>query len=455
MLTRLLFSSLLSRKIYCDITEDTQNSGPKLQKRYLILLSSIMTSCTHSTTGVDNDRIISFVSAALNAGRGLVNTSEVEIRANNATKAELFGGIYQAYFHKFISGTINSSLWLQIERLLVDFMIECTQNLSTSQSYEWTDAVYFSYFQIPISWEYYAANSDKSQFILVNYIVDNFKIAVASTDEVATSSGNGNGIASDNEGFVRHQKSLLFLRSLLAGDLTSGINFTVPAKDTPRQLLSDSRTRGSVIAQIVYDFLNDSNSSKIDSKFHYIRAEIASIIGFLDCFAPKCQRLNLMTIAERLDYTISAEIMTEDATSQQSQVTKQRSEVAMFWLRNYIYNLFYTYDEIDPVQRQKYYAEVIAKLLSLVIESSGHSEIDFAKTAHGCTIQAILHLAQSRRYDETKLIPGTSLVDDLIGQVLLVLRKFVTHDSWHVRETVAVAANLCMTINWSILTAGE
>jgi hypothetical protein len=147
---------------------------------------------------------LAMVSAALEACKSLVSTSEDESRANNSTRAELFGGLLRGVLslQKDAANSESEKNTTAVEELLVAFFVENVERLSVDYFADWAEAVYFVF----------SCGLCKMSNPLCCLVLDGFRRILISgeTEEVEK-----------EEGFARQGRVLTLTRAALSGEINA------------------------------------------------------------------------------------------------------------------------------------------------------------------------------------------------------------------------------------------
>lgn len=390
---------------------------------------------------------VALVKVILQSSRSLVSNGEEEDKTNNCVRAMLFSGLYRGCRNLAASEShlqiglpsTSTSTWNHVEKELVEFYLACTKDVSKDFANDWAEAVIFALEEWPIT---------GAALMLPTVILDDFKVALSVANVSVVASGGGpSGSNSNEEGFARVHKSVIFVRALLLADFSC---------------LQTSQSQPSMIMKTVFDFLADRGASSIVSSFQNIRHELAYVIGLVTVQAPLSLGLDVKLIVDRLmepvlASTSSPSMVTDsdspdETTSLESQALKEQQlqtkyciEVALGWLNYLVHHLLTALSVYSDSPVTTDMQSCLAPLLELVLIGSGHPDLEFAKKCHGHFLRIVHAFSLSIRQGPC----------DVLNSILSVLTKLGTHDSWHVRETVCLAVKIFIGINWNILTADE
>ena len=352
----------------------------------------------------------------LAACKDLPDGSEGELRASNATRAELVGGLLRAALLSKDKGSVQR---------LSGFLEEMVEKASLEHSADYIEALA------------YAATAPYSPAAqpLFDMCQAAFRATLQAQEQDFKKQGTETVAAENEEGFSRHSKRLKLMMGLLYG------------------ALEGSAQSAELVAQVRADLVGAG--SAVISGYRTSRTVMSSII---------CSQLLAGTAAEApvltkslLDVCVSEEerakiskaaaeggSMDLDGESKGNDEEKEKD--------NRWKNALDTAHSVASLVVQTVYSSahanaVLPGLLSVLLSGSGHSDLETAKRCHlGCLLisQSVLVLDRDA--------PGNA---EVLGRYIDIIAAQADHSSWHVRETVMMCLCAFMLNNWAVLSADE
>lgn len=348
---------------------------------------------------------LAMVAELLAASKDLPNASEGELKASNATRAELFAGLlYAVTTHRAASEAAEYPL---ITQALVSFLREAADKVSMDYCRDWAEAVHFCATAAGTA----AQGSDDvlDSPLARAIILDDFAQLVRTE-----LSGEG------DDGFAKQGKRLLLCKAVVLGDISSSCARGLPA---------------SPLAAAVIATMQGATAGNLVSSYRSSRSEISSILCIL--FDSTHAVADLGFFARQM-VELSAGVGEEKegaaVDAARSAMLKCASETACGWLQGL--------SQFVPMARSQ---AVVPDLLAVALRGSGHGEIEVAKSCHDTVLMLVNSVQVGIR----------QAGGDILAGVVRVLLEHQKHPSWHVRETVQLSLGALLVSNWVSLSAAE
>ena len=429
-------SNLKSDRSLCSNVTSKQNCG-LFMCLPVILYDSLVKNSTESEEAV----YVAFVQSLLQASQNLKHSTEEENRANNSTRAELFGGLYKTLVvdnnrtgspsrlnEIFSIKNRNSQVSFSdatrsaVEKLLVSYFFENVDKVSVEFNKDWAEALYFASGGSPTS----------ADSFMVTTILDNLKNCLAQQQQQSSEKleleGNDEKVSSQ-EGFRKQDKILIIVRALVTSDIAVCGVCQFPT---------------SVIGMKVLDIFEKNGCV---SDYRSTRAEIASILGCLTQVKD-----NKISDSSAYFNGVVQQLQTSSSIDEISNVImndpkfasiKNAIESVIFWIQ-------YAVQTTDP----KRYLPLTISLLPICFMGCSHPEIELYRSCQE-TCLLVFHSITST---STRLLQSSELnngVNDSLNDALKLIAQFAVHPAWHIKETAIYCASIFMHNNWAVLSTDE
>ena len=345
------------------------------------------------------------VTELLAASKDLPKASEGELKASNATRAELFAGLLHAITTNRTAA--DAAEYPFITQALVTYLRDAADKVSMDYCRDWAEAVHFCATGAGIAAQ---EGDDVLDSPLARAIIlDDFAQLVRTE-----LSGEG------DDGFAKQGKRLLLCKAVVLGDISASCARGLPSSPIAAAVISTMR--GATAGNLVSSYR--SSRSEISSIL-CILADSTQAVADLGFFARQMVELSAGVGEEKEDATIDAA---------RSAMLKCASETACGWLQGL--------SQFVPMVRAQ---DVVPDLLAVALRGSGHGEIEVAKSCHDTVLLLVNSVQVGIRHAG----------GDILGRVVRVLLEHQKHPSWHVRETVQLSLGALLVSNWVSLSATE
>lgn len=340
-------------------------------------------------------------------------SSEDERRTNNATRAEIWAGLYRAAV--LYSSQVDSTILPSVEPILVSWLRESTEKLSKDFNSDWAEGVYFACTQAPM-----AQNQS-----LLTILLDGFRESLLC----------GIDTQSDAEGFNKYEKSLVLTRALLWADVA------MSARDM---------TETSVVGDAIMTALIEHKSSV--SPYRSMRVELSVILCIL-CEAHRESQIEALgPVISYLVDIISGDVATTDADGDSKSMASasekakallnSASETVIFWLHHLLSGI--------PSERR---GKILPALLRGTLLGCSSIIVEVQKMCHDTCLLAAQAIGASAR--GVNIVSEGAEHNDELHNVLSLFMTLSSHSSWRVRETVLECIVILAVKNWCALTLNE
>mmetsp|Transcript_274 Transcript_274/g.332 ORF Transcript_274/g.332 Transcript_274/m.332 type:complete len:2038 (+) Transcript_274:135-6248(+) len=407
------------------------------------------------------------IASILEATDTLSNESEEEARANNTTKAEVFGGLLRGFLSlssiKMQSSDESSRPHLlqeeyEMETCLVNYFVVNVEKLSVDYFSDWAEAVYFVF----------SSGLCKLVNPLTVFVLEGFRRVVRATDGAV---GEESIVKeSGEEGFARTGRALTLTRAALTGDINAcacslrsskesplGITLTHILSEKDSDFLSPFRNCRLEIGKLFSVLSENGDKKSVDLSAVLLKLHNSSLVqGSIDSVSTEISQVAIEDSAMEVDM-VTVETPIPQASKIGYSTSKNAVETACAWAQFMSQNLpsWRTTSCLPSVTPPPSVTATdgntptgFASLLSIIICGSGHADIDLAKLAHDT---CLLCMQSIKRYPAAGKVSTEDLLSITLNSILL--QK--AHLSFHVRETVMLCILILMTENYACLTTAE
>lgn len=351
-----------------------------------------------------------FLSQVMSASKELVFASPEEERCNNATRAELFGGLYRLV----LTAPAEPRLW-ELDSLLTDFVTEQLEKASHEFATDYAEAIFMASVGLILP-------RDLKLFDLVN---KGLEWVLRPPD---------GSVQSGDDGFTRLDNKLLLAEALLLSDNTTSV--VHPGAETSfaatiATLLNASDTKvllpyrsSRVLLSVLTSNLLLGHATQLPD-MSVLWTKLRGFCAYLDADSagdPTTMSTDaIVTDVDKLEQTRS-----QHALEFASNCVRSVATCAAFW-------------------RTESY---LSSLVPLLLKGSGHPDLETAKMCH---LTCLLIFGSAKEY-----LTGNGTQASAVSSGLLsYLQQCAKHSSFHVRETVATCSTLLLVGNWETMAAAD
>ena len=425
-------SNLKSDRHLCSSCISKQNSG-LFMTLPVILYDALMKNNTESEETV----YVTFIKSLLLASQDLKHSTEEENRANNGTRAELFGGLFKTLVvdtnkmsnpmqvndifsikDRSSRMSFSEATRTAIEKILVSYFFENVDKVSVEFNKDWAEALYFASGGRPTD----------INTLMATTALENLKSCLA--QQQSASSENKMEQEGDekvaSEGFRKQDKILTIVRAMVVSDTAVTGVYSMPTSEFGMKVLEVFEKVGCV------------------SDYRSTRVEIASILGSLTQINAGSNATYLNGVAQQLNTTSSVDDIGNVIINDPKFASiKNAIESVIFWIQ-------FAVQTTDPNR----YLSLTVSLLPVCFWGCSHPEVELFRNCQETCLLVFqtLTAANTRIRHSAELNNG---VNDALNEVLQLLIQFAAHPAWHVKETAIYCASIYMHNNWSVLSTDE
>jgi hypothetical protein len=425
-------SNLKSDRHFCSSCINKQNCG-FFMTLPVILHDSLMKRSTESEETV----YVVFVQSLLLASQELKHSTEEENRANNGTRAELFGGLFKSLVvdankissplqvndtfsikERNIKVSFSDATRIAIEKILVSYFFENVDKVSVEFNKDWAEALYFASGGRPTAID----------GLMATTVLENLKTCLAQQQSLSLENKmeqeGDEKVSSD--GFRKQDKILTIVRALVVSDTAVTGIYSIPTSEFGMKVLEIFEKVGCV------------------SDYRSTRVEIASILGSLTQIKTDSNATYLNGVAQQLNSISSVdEIGNVIINDPKFSSIKNAIETVIFWIQ-------FAVQTTDPSR----YLSLTVSLLPVCFWGCSHPEVELYRNCQ----ETCLLVFQTLTSTNTRIRNSAELnngVKDALNEALQLLAQFAVHPAWHVKETAIYSASIFMHNNWSVLSTDE
>lgn len=423
-------SNLKSDRNFCSSSVYKQNCG------LFMCLPVILYDLLMENSAEPEDVVyMKFVKSLLDASRDLKHSTEEENRANNSTRAELFGGLYKSLVIDSSSSDINfvenvfslknlksrvkfsDATIAAIEKLLVSYFFENVEKVSVEFNKDWAEAVYFASGGCPVN-----VNS-----LLVKTVLENMKASLAQQQ-----SSNDQIVAAEekaSDGFRKQDKILTIVRALLVADVTICGICNIPTSEFGLKVIDIFEKVGCI------------------SDYRSTRIEIANILACLTQL--HADKLNL-----GMDYMnrLAQKLNSSSSVNEIGVVILNDPKFAS--IKNSIESVIYWVQFAVQTSVPKKYLSITLSLLPVCFLGCSHPDVELFRNCQE-TCLLVFHSLNTTHLRIRQSSESNNVINDGLNEALKQLVQFSIHSAWHVKETAILCTSIFMHNNWSVLTLDE
>lgn len=387
------------------------------QMLYSMILSGLMGDIFSSTAALE---------ALIAVANTLPSTGEAEDRSNNATRAELFGGLLRAFYAT--STKREASATAAIYPILVQFLSENIEKVSLDFSNDWFEAMLFGL-------------TDNGMEIqedpITKYAIECFEQSIDSQAKDAkkqTGAGGGAGAkevsttTASEDGFAKHASTIAMARALIIAEISSkGSHRDFKQGWVSKKLIDISTVaNGNIVSPHLpcRRGLSALFALVFDAALSAESVDVTQLFANLTAASLKDGSTAMTTEVES---NASNGAVSEEKS--ENLHTKNAVQMSVYWLRFLL--------DRCPLSRCQ---EAVLVLLPLALAGSGNADIVVAKLSHETCL-----LAAGALHCTDVLDGSTSSIEQ---KMLTILDAHTTHASWHVRQTVMLCLTALMVNCW-------
>ena len=375
-----------------------------------------------------------------------IDNNEIELHSNNQLKTLLFASILSI----IINNPLNNNLQLFFPQLLIYFTNNIS-NISKDYISDWFEAILFVYSNENIK---YIKND-----LIINYLIELFENTLLL-------------LIIDNESYMKHFKSLVFIKSILLSEIFINKRFNNPiyhsiqTKTNVSNVIYPLDSGFGFVSIKVYELLL---SHILISPYEIIRSQLSAILGILtvnysfenetqtsnnsiDSNVNSVNKIDMEIIVDKLLFYksslqnglglgLSAGI--EPVTPEEiNNYLKYIYDISIFWI-HYIHQSFVNKrnnNNSNNNNNSKKMNSIILKLLSIIVEATGSSynEPEFIDTCLEVIDQTIQFF-----HDWTDTTCLYAIIETLCS--------FIHNDSSQIKKTIAMSLNVLISDKWCII----
>lgn len=452
--------------------------------------SLLMNACELALGNNVSISLTDMVRSLIKACALVPTTSDDELRAVNATKAEVFAGITRLlssleFKPNEVPRDVVSSSWV----LIKEFLLDNISKVSLDYCNDWAEAIAFGFGEYPQAVNGLQSGTREGNVVcaaLLDLATVTFADASSEVVEVTSAVPESGGGSSGSSGFTRNTKHMLLLISLMVADVGAVAGVSLARYSVKTHTNTRTKANSMALMEIKASF---STTSQVVTRVMQMLQELPKQGGLLFASPYLLLRqemskvLNLFTVAE-LGVTPGLAAMCERVTSEcqnscqgsQSTVfatvssteTTVTSEVSdggdsTVTVASNTASIAVTNDTwknacdcstlwLSGLTQNKQpwrYMEITVPLVKVALEGCAHADITFSKQCHSaCKV-----FAQRVKVGLRATDGSTSL--DFLSRALEAFVSQSDHPSLHIRETVMICLTFLLVNNTASLTTDE
>lgn len=451
----------------------------KHQNSYMLqcLIELYLNNVSHNNNGQYVKSLSLIIQDILLACKNIHAAGELEERALNTVRSEVFGGLLRLLYD---NKTFGMDIFEEAELLLLNFFSEHITKISLEYCYDWAESVAYGFSNgcTPID------PANKTVAFIIKTLHDTCSSSSSSSGySVATStdSGEGGGEGSEggnsntnsntssssssniSEGFTKVAKSLVLVNAIVCADiLTVTSNLSASSATDPK----------SVLGEILIPIFIQYDKILLSSPYRTVRLESGSLLGILGyCCVPTDMMVegddipssSCLIFQQVLD-KMFGDVISQDGsnnlitisiqqyfppndldTSEIVQIWKNKVETCSVWLQKILKSATWFISK---------YRVIVQQLLCITLEGSGHFDLQLSKNCHGSCLLTAQSLARGI-YSNNSSVGSNDTNCDILYIVLKTIQLYVNHKALHIRETVQLCCSIILFHALNMLTISE